>query len=218
MSLPVRWGPMAMYNGVFPFGPDVRELEACLLNAQRTVQAFRNQIAENAKWSDLAAKQLIGLAEKNILITRERDNARAALAECQKLNATLREELLESKSALEVIVNREGELVAKLCCHRDEAKELREQLATVTAERDKAMAHIRKLNIAFTDVSLKDYVLRVNTERDHARRQRDALMGILDRCISTTGVKWVFDGITTKGKALSVELDKIKHEIEKEAK
>ena len=66
-----------------------RLLPKILLNAQRTVQAFRKQIAENTKWSDLAGQQLIGLAEKNILITRERDNARAEGKELKRVMGLL---------------------------------------------------------------------------------------------------------------------------------
>jgi len=104
------------------------ELKAALLNAQRTVQAFRGLLAQNSKATAMLlqkqiaterererAQRQIGEAMRasdynyeaykleNAKVAdlsaqlanaeRERDNARAALSECQKVNATLREKL-----------------------------------------------------------------------------------------------------------------------------
>jgi hypothetical protein len=66
------------------------QLEAALLNAQRTVQAFRAAYSEETLALVRTADKFFDEAQQ---LTRERDNARAALEECQKLNATLREEL-----------------------------------------------------------------------------------------------------------------------------
>tara|TARA_R110002126_G_scaffold52090_7_gene142035 strand:+ start:1963 stop:2589 length:627 start_codon:yes stop_codon:yes gene_type:complete len=153
MSLPVKRTLEDLRYEADWFHPEDDIQAGILLNAQRTVQAFRTQIAENTKWSDLAANQLIGLAEKNILIarerdgaeqkykavlkgiddiTRERDNARAALEECQKLNATLREDLVKVNERRTLIKESWDALF-------DRKEQLIKQLTAMTVERDRAL-------------------------------------------------------------------------------
>ena len=63
---------------------DLDQLEACLLNTQRTVQAFRELLAYS-EWqlsteSQIRCRELVELCH----VERERDNARAALEEMTK--------------------------------------------------------------------------------------------------------------------------------------
>jgi hypothetical protein len=112
---------------------DLDQLEACLLNAQRTVQAFRAAYSEETLDLVRTADKFFDEAQQ---LTRERDNARAALAECQKLNATLREEMAAGKKRW----NRSFQLNVILDNKRNE---LKEQLAAATAQRDQAMFYAR---------------------------------------------------------------------------
>jgi hypothetical protein len=109
---------------------DLDELEACLLNAQRTVQAFRAALEE---------------------MTKDRDNQRALW------NAA------------------ESEMWTG---------ELREQLATVTAQRDRAMELIRETASAHKDVdnyeyngcdSIKcEYCMQYEILRDEIAKEKEA--------------------------------------------
>ena len=129
------------------------DLRSILLNTQRTVQAFRGLLAYT-EWqlsteSQIRGKELTELCR----IERERDNARAALVECQKLNATLRQTVANI-----------DDMYARC---RGDRNELREQLATVTSQRDRAMELIADV-CEFGD-------------NDASHKQADALMQEIEK-------------------------------------
>ncbi len=178
MSLPVKrkLSPEELRWSISEATP--QQCEAALLNAQRTVQAFREilaiQRAENAE-----------IISSLFLRTLQRDNARAALAQAQELNATLREQLEE-------IQNRNVKLEKTYTNDMNRLKELgrkgyylatpeyswadwtmelakdidrlREQLATVTAKLEKAEATCSQFDCE--NDGLKSDLKRVTAERE----------------------------------------------------
>ena len=142
------------------------QLEACLLNAQRTVQAFRVLLQEARDANDNNYFDYLHESDKLLSATlalhyaeRERDNARAALEECRKLNVTLREELAITLAGADADAFTIGVLNTKLSAmtaERDSAYikwnaaesemwtgELRERIETLTEQRDRAMFYAR---------------------------------------------------------------------------
>lgn len=171
------------------------QLRSMLLNAQRTVQAFRGLLAQNSKATAMLlqkqiaterererAQRQIGEAMRasdynyeaykleNAKVAdlsaqlanaeRERDNARAALEECQKLNATLREDVAKVTERRNLIkeswdaVFQEKERLIKVNAT------LREELAMTLAGADADAFTIGVLNTKLASVTNENATLR----------------------------------------------------------
>ena len=172
MSLPVTFNDSAAKLSIeaYVVHKSTEFLREALLNAQRTVQAFRAENwrlrQENFEVHSVCGEALIN-GDKLI---EQRDNARAALEECQKLNALLRTQLEEGNKYWEWQLATESQI---------RCKELAE-LCRVERERDNAqaaLAECQKLNATLRgDIIHADAHAALMTEKlDDKIRQIDRI-------------------------------------------